>query len=468
MLRIKFVAVLIGPSGIGLMGVYNSIIGVVSSVAGMGLSSSGVRQIAAAHGAGDQDQVARAVKTLRRTVWFTGSIGMGCMILGSGYISQASFGTKSYASSIALLGITVLLANVATGQSCVLQGTRRIIDLAKVSVVGALSGTALSIPCLYFFGLRGIVPGIILTALAGLATSWWFARQVTIKPVPMSWHASKHEASKLLRLGVPLMFSGLMGTLSAYLINSLLIRQLGLEAMGIWQAALSLSGVIANFVLNAMGTDYYPRLAAIEADDQRVCEQVNAQTEISLLLAVPCLAATIIFAPMAINLFYSGKFEAAVDILRWAVYGIYGRVISYPLGYVILAKGKGKTFFCVESFHNAFYVVAVLYCTRLWGLPGAGIAFCSLYVIVTLVNYTVANAISRTRWTWSNITLIMTFGSLLALIGLNCAFVGTFWIQFLLNILILVGLSGYCIHRLLRKSGITFQSLCLRWRPPSS
>ena len=465
MVRIKAVAVLIGPDGIGLMGVYNAIINMISTIAAMGLGSSGVRQIAVAHGTGDQERVARTVTTLRRIVWLTGALGMGCMVLGCALFSLASFGTTVYAFSIALLGSTILFANIASGQSCLLQGTRRIGDLAKVSIMGALSGTALSIPCFYFWGHRGIVPSLILTAAAGLATSWWFARRVPISPVTMTWRDSKIEAAELLHFGVPLMFSGLMGTLSAYLINSLLVRRFGLEGVGLWQAAISFSSVLANFVLGAMGTDYFPRLTAVAGDNQRVSEEVNAQTEISLLLAVPGLAATIIFAPLAIKLLYSGKFDGAVDILRWSVYGIFGRLISWPLGYVTLAKGRGKTFFCVETFHNVFYVCAVLLCTHLWGLPGTGIAFVFLYVVVATMNYMVAHALSRTRWTLSNKWHIFIFGGVLAFVGINSAFVANPWVRFPLNLVVLSGLGIYCFHRLSRESGIPFRRLWSQFGP---
>lgn len=459
MVRTKFVAVLLGPVGVGLLGMYSQIAALVSTVTGMGIGSSGVRQIAEAQGTGDQDRIARTVKTLRRTVWLTGLLGMLTMILGCTLFSRSAFGTYDFALPIALIGVTVLLGNIALGQSCILQGTRRIRDLAKVSVIGALNGTTLSIPCFYFWGQKGIVASLILTSAAMLATSWWYARRVAVKPVVMSFRESRVEAAQLLHFGVPLMFAALMTALSGYLIRALLVRQIGLDGVGIWQAAFSLSGVLVGFVLGAMGADYYPRLTAVAGDNVRVGEEVNAQTEIALLLAVPGLAATIIFAPLVITIFYSGKFDAAVNILRWSVYGVFGRVVSWPLGFVILAKGMGKTFFCAEAFASAFYVFAIWLCTRLWDLPGTGIAFLLLYVIYTPVVYTVAYAISRAAWTRTIVIHILVFGVLLALVGLISAFVATPWFRWTSNLLILAAVSFYCFKRLSHKSGITVGAL---------
>lgn len=462
MVKTKFVAILLGPAGIGLVGVYNSIIGLVSTVAGMGIGTSGTRQIATAHGADDPQLIARTVKTLRRTVWATGILGLLIMVLGCTAFSNASFGTATYALPIAILGITILLANIATGQSCLLQGTRRIGDLAQVSIVGALNGTIISIPCYYFWGTRGIVPGLILTGAATLATSWWFARRVELVPVDLSWRQSRSEAGKLFRFGLPLMLSGVMAMLSAYFIRALLVRQVGLDGVGIWQAAFNLSGILVNFVLAAMGTDYYPRLTSVSQDNQRVSEEVNAQTEIALLLAVPGLAATIIFAPLAIALFYSGKFDGAVDILRWSVYGVFGRVISWPLGFILLAKGMGKTFFWTELFANVFYVLAIWFCSRFWGLPGTGVAFLLLYAAYSILIYTVAHMVSGTSWTRANKAHILIFAGLLALIGVISVWVPGLWVRLPVNLLLLAGLCIYCLRRLSQKSGITLKQLLRR------
>jgi len=62
--RTKAMAVLLGPAGVGLFGLYGSIADVTQNVAGMGVNGSGVRQIAAAVGSGDTDRIARTVAEL--------------------------------------------------------------------------------------------------------------------------------------------------------------------------------------------------------------------------------------------------------------------------------------------------------------------------------------------------------------------------------------------------------------------
>src|SRR6185295_6650918 len=65
--RTKALAVLLGPAGFGLFGVYGSIVNLTQTIAGVGINSSGVRQIAAAVGSDDNERIAQTIVVLRRT-----------------------------------------------------------------------------------------------------------------------------------------------------------------------------------------------------------------------------------------------------------------------------------------------------------------------------------------------------------------------------------------------------------------
>lgn len=454
MVRTKFVAVLLGPAGVGLIGVYATIIDLASLFAGMGINKSGVRQIAEAVGTGDDLRVARTVKAVRRSVWITGALGAIGLALSCRWVSFATFKDEGYWLGIALLGVTVLMGNISVGQSCVLQGTRRIAELAKVSVIGSFNGLIIAVPFYWLWGQGGIIPSLIMASVAGLLTSWWFARRVPIRSIPDTWRDSRGEAGKLLRLGVPMMAAGLAGSCPQYFIRAFLIREIGIAGVGIWQAAFNLSGMLAKFVLGAMATDYYPRLTAIAHDHEKVRAEINAQTEISLLLAAPGLAATIVFAPLAIAIFYSSRFDAAIDILRWSVYGVFGQVISWPMGVTIAAFGRGRLLFLAEAIAAGVYIGLMWVCVKVWGMVGTGIAFLLLYVFHVFFMFAVSRALCRMRWTFANCLLIIGFSVALAVLGCVGKVISEPLIHWSVSLAILLGIVSYCLWRLSRRSGI--------------
>ena len=181
--RTKVLAVLLGPAGVGLAGLYGSISDLTFSVAGMGVNSSGVRQIAEAAGSDDSERIARTGVVLRRTSILLGVIGALLLLVFSRQVSALTFGNDQHAGAVSLLSIAVFFRLVSAGQGALINGMRRIADLAKMNVLGALFGTVISIVMVYFLREDGIVPSLIVVAAMTILTSWWYSRKIQI-PTP--------------------------------------------------------------------------------------------------------------------------------------------------------------------------------------------------------------------------------------------------------------------------------------------
>ena len=196
--RTKFLAVLIGPSGIGLLGIFISIIEVVGAVARMGIDNSGARQIAETAGTGNEKKLGQALFMLRRVSWLLGVIGMILLIFLSSPISRLTFGNTQYAGGIILLSVIILLDTVASGKVALIQGMRKIGDLAKHNIFSALLGTILGIPILYVWGQKGIVPFLITASAMSIFTAWWFAKKIKVSLVQAGWAEIRTEGKPLL------------------------------------------------------------------------------------------------------------------------------------------------------------------------------------------------------------------------------------------------------------------------------
>ena len=75
-IRSKAMALLLGPAGIGLIGLYNALAELCQTAAGLGVQASGVRQIADSAGADDNERVRRTVATLRFLSLLLGVAGL--------------------------------------------------------------------------------------------------------------------------------------------------------------------------------------------------------------------------------------------------------------------------------------------------------------------------------------------------------------------------------------------------------
>ncbi len=195
------------------------------------------------------------------------------------------------------------------------------------------------------------------------------------------------------------MVGNIMDLSTAYILRIMLVRNLGLDGAGQFQAAYTISFVYVGILFKAMATDFYPRLSAASANDREVKSLVNGQIEAGLLLAVPGILVTLALAPFIMVVLYSAKFLPGVDVLRWQALGILLQIVAWPLGYILRAKADGILFFLTESFLCLSHVVLAWLAIRGFGLPGVGISFFLANVLYLVLIYSIVSVKYRVSFT---------------------------------------------------------------------
>lgn len=452
MVRTKFAAVLIGTTGAGLLASFGAIQGLVGTLAGLGLGSSAVRDVAAAVAAGDHTAIGRTVLTLRRMCWLTGTVGLAAMMALSPLLAQRTFGNQEHTLEIAALGLIILFGNLSSGQTALISGMRRIGDLARLGIASAIVGTVVSIGFYVWLGTRGIVPALVLASAVNLLITWQFAKRVPVPPASMTWAESFKEAGGMIKLGMVMMWTGLLNSIATYATVNMITTSISLSTVGIYSAAFSLSGMFVNFVLGAMGADYYPRLTGVAQDKAAMNRLVNEQTEIGLLLAAPGLLATLSLAPWVVHVFYTAEFLPAVALLQWFILGCLGRVVSWPLGYVMLALGKGRWFFATETTFAALHLALIASLLHWVGLQGVAIAFAVLYLVYTVVTWGVARHLIGFAWSPSSGTMLIRATSVVGVLFVVVRILPV-WPGTVAGGFVTLVVSLYCLRGLLARVG---------------
>jgi PST family polysaccharide transporter len=450
--RTKVLAALLGPAGLGLMGLYASIVDLAVSVAGMGVSSSGVRQIAAAAGSGDTERIYLTLRAVRVASLVLGMLGAALVAAFSAQISSMTFGSDDYALPVAVLSLAVLLRLIAGGQGAVIQGLRRIRDLAMVSTVGPFLGSVSGVALVYALREDGIALSLVGSALIVLLVTWTFARNSQVPRRPLAVRQIRQETEALLKLGSAFMVSGFLMMGAAYLVRTLTLRMEGAEAAGFYHAAWTLGGLYVMVLLQAMGADFYPRLTAAAGDERECNRLVNEQTQASMLLGAPGVIATLSFAPQVVVLLYSAEFEPAVETLRWICCGMAMRLVTWPMGFVLLARAEQRLFVLTELAWTIVNITLTWFCLRRYGVTGAGIAFFASYVFHGAILYPIVRDLTGFRWWSANLKV----GLLLAC-GIGIVFGGLHLLPaalaVVLGICALIVSLAWSVHRLAGLAG---------------
>lgn len=389
-IRSKFVALLLGPSGMGIVGLLTSTTGLVAGLTNFGLGTSAVRNISEASAGNDRERVATIITVLRRLVWGTGILGTLVMLILSPWLSHFTFGNKSYTLAFVWISITLLMNQLSSGELVLLQGLRRLQQLAKANVYGSLAGLIVSIPLYYRFGVKGIVPVIIITAFSTFIFTWYFTSGIPVNQSKVSRTVTMIEGKNMLIMGFMISMSGLISLVVAYLIRIFINRAGDVADVGYYSAGFTIINTYVGMVFTAMGTDYYPRLSLVSSDNTQCKMRINQQSEIALLILAPILAGFLVFIKWAIILLYTSQFLAITAMVYWATLGIFFKALSWAIAFVFLAKGESRLFFWNELAGSLFALCLSVLGYHIAGLEGLGISFMVGYLLYLIQVYLIA------------------------------------------------------------------------------
>lgn len=386
MIRMKFVAVLLGTTGVGIINLLNSPLTFIAGLTGLGISYSVIRDISQSAETGDENKLARTIISFRRLVILTGLFGMIVTLILSPLLSKWTFGNSNYTWAFVWLSLTLLINAISGGQKALLQGMRKLQSLAKATVIGSFLGLLTSVPLYYFYGIKGIVPALIITSIVSLLLSWYYAKQVYVAKVDITYKETFAEGKGFIKLGLFLSISSQIGALVSYLIILFIGRVGSLDDVGLYSAGFSFVGTYVGLVFTAMGTDYYPKLAAVCNDNKTIRRMVNQQATIGVLIILPIVSLLLISFPLVTKIFLSTKFLGIVPFVNLAALGVLVKSVSFSVGYISFAKGDSKFFFWMEGiFSNVLYLLLCTIGYWFYGLIGIGIAYIFSYVIYLIL-----------------------------------------------------------------------------------
>jgi PST family polysaccharide transporter len=451
-LRTKVLAVLLGPVGVGLASLYTGLMAAASTVATMGLGPVGTRQIAEACSKED----ARAIMVARRALFW------GTMVLASAgglvvwslrsFLAVHALGKASYSGAVGWLSIGVALSVAGASQAALIQGMRRIGDIARLNVYGSAISTVLGIGLLWRWGNAGLVAYVLIVPLASFVLGHvYVSRLPKARTETVSLPELTREWKMLLRLGIAMVGAGLVQQLAQLWIRIDVAKVLGAQSLGQYQAAWIISMQYVSFVLMAMGTDYYPRLTGVIHDHKAAGRLVNEQTEVATLLSAPVFIAMMAVAPWVIHLLYAASFTPAIEILRWQVLGDVLKVVSWPLGFLIVAAGDGKTYFSTETFTWLVPTGLITGLAPDVGLQITGIAYLAMYALYLPLVYWLAWR--RIGFRWSRSVLIMSVVTLAICVGVDIFTALTRW-GMLVGCVAAVAFAVYSLGRITHMSDL--------------
>lgn len=460
LVRNKLIALLLGPSGMGLASLFNTTVTFLSQSTNLGVAFSAVRHVSELYDRGEEEALVHYVKVVRGWSLLTALLGMLlCIVIGP-FLSQTTFAWGNHSLHFMLLSPAVGMLAVTGGETAILKGVRRLGALAGVQVLSVFAALLISVPVYYLWGETGIVPVIVLMALATMIFTLRYSYRIF--PLRLTGvHGILGEGMDMVRLGVAFTLAGIVGSASEMVIRSYLNVQGDLDMLGLYNAGYMLTVTYAGMVFSAMETDYFPRLSGVQHDIQATNDTVNRQMEVSLLLISPMLAALIVSLPLLIPLLFSAQFLPVVEMAQVSALAMYLKVLTLPVAYITLARGRSLAYLFLETSYFAVFIVLVVVGYEMWGLFGTGVAV----TLAHLFDYLMINGFAYKKYGYRCSVTVFRYAAVQLLLGigvfiLTLSLSGIFyWIMGTLLILV----SGLYSLQILHSKTHLWQALMRRF-----
>lgn len=386
----KVTASLVGPLGVGFLGLLQSTLGLGILAAMMtGVNAAVVRAIPAARQRSDQIEEAGLRAAAWRLCALSISAAVIVMVAFRVPIARFMLGRADASAAIVLLSLAVALTVVASLQGALLTSYRRVNQLAALSVWNSILAPALLIALVYIWREHALVWGVLGGACANFLVSYYFVRRVPAPAVSVPRELRTSSIRTLLRTGIPFNGSAVVGNGMLFALPVLVLHTLGAHAVGLYRAATGISQMYLGFLAPSLSQDYYPRVAACANDTVTLNKTINDQMRVLLVIVGPIVLAGLTLVPYLVPLIYTREFAPAARVLEWQMLGDILRVMASAMAFGILARSGGTTLFAADSANAVLTLVATTILLRVIGLEGMGIAYlfgcCAGYIICLMI-----------------------------------------------------------------------------------
>ena len=403
LIRLKFVALFIGKSGLGEISLYNSSLNTVNFLVSLGLTYSATRLIAKANAENNIEEINNIYNIVTKWTIVTSILGTFLFLFLS--INFNLIIIKS--SNIAFLSSSIILTALANKNNIFLQGMNKYKELAKSTLYSSFIALIISIPFFYIFKDKGIVPSIIATSIIVFIVSEFFKKNVSVlKYKSITIRKAYLEGVDMVKLGIIMMLASLIGSIVTNYINFYITKTGSLSDLGLYNAAYNISVQYVGLIFVAMSTEFFPRLSSISTEEKKVIEMVNQQTEITLLIIAPILSIMIITSNLIIKIALSNDFNAIVPFIQITSFSLIFQSLAYTISNIPIAKGDKKIFFIFNSLIPG--ICAAVFITlgyKYFGLKGIAIAI----ICVNISHFTAMFSICYVKYNFSFTRKVKTF-----------------------------------------------------------
>ena len=416
LVRVKILAVLLGPSGIGTLSILNHFHVLAVTFIGLGLGTGIVKYVSSLKSEQDEVAVQKVLSNSFQVVFLLALLVLVVAIFLAPHMSTWMLGDSIYCPFFIIYALSLPLAAYPMTTTSFLQGLKRIKPLAKINILRASISLLFIIPLVYFFRLEGAVISVLIITTVHFSIVAYYLKKEKNHYSILRWQPFEPKLlKKLFQYGLTSLLVGTAFYLSNLILKLIIVGALGLEMNGIYQPIWALTMTYLMLVLSSMSAYSYPRLCELTSI-RDITEELNGVLRVAVLLITPAMFFLLLARKPIIHILYSSDFLAAAEYMPIQILGDFFKVLSWSVGMYLLPTKRLFTFIWLNLLQDVVMLVLAVLLVDRYQLHGIAGAFALSYLIAFGAYYWCSKKqITFGLWSRNRKLLLSSFGALLAI-----------------------------------------------------
>lgn len=416
LVRTRIIATLEGTEGIGLLGQFTSLQGLVAGIASLGLATGLVKYLSQYLESREYERISKSISSAAIMVACLSVAAAVVLAILSNWISSLLVGDDSAQFYVIIIAASIPVASLTMVFNSIINGARAIKSLAQVSVYSALVSLTIAVPAVYFLGTVGIIVQIGAASATAFVLNLLVSRKVRRNwPVPASLRFDSEESRQLLQYGAVSVITGLLLPLTLLVTQTAVIRQEGLSENGLFVAAWALFWLYIGFATTSVAVYLFPTMSAAK-DRSDLSKQVNNGVRFLAIATTPIACVVIMIPGMILTILYSADFTEASRLLQVFVIAGAFRIISYPISITLVAKKRLKEYLPIEASWYLVFAGVVITLLPSMGIEAIAVAVLAAYMIHTALFVIFVKRVLGLFYTSRSWQILVTSAALLTLV----------------------------------------------------
>lgn len=375
---VKVVAVLIGPSGVALLGQLNNFSSILLGFSTGGITSGVTKYVA--------EYVASQSKVnvfLRTALWITMGFSLICaivLIAGAGFFSQLILRDSRYRLVFVIFGCTIVFYALNSLLISILNGYKQFKKYVRINIIGSLVSLLFSVTFAYFLSIYGALLAVVtyqsvvfFVTLTLVTKCEWFKKNNFVGKF------DRIAGKKLAHYSVMALVVTIAMPVSQLIVRDYLVSHTSLVQTGIWEGMNRISGMYLMVITSSLSVYYLPRLAEIKVQHE-IRKEVFSVYRMIIPLLLSATLCIYYLREFIIQALFSEEFRGMSQLFGFQLTGDFLKITAWVLSFQMLAKAMTRLLVTTEIIFSISSILLSMVFIDSFGIIGATMAYALNYL----------------------------------------------------------------------------------------